>query len=790
MFARLGAFCYRRRGRVVIAWVVGLIVLGAVSSGVGSAFTTKFGLPNGVESKRGLDILDARFGGVGAGLSGNLVIKADAGVTDPSVQVPVSAFLDEVAKISGVVDLRSPYATGNEGQISSQGAESGKIEYASVDLPADASQTDAKTVADAIRKIAPDIPGVQIEYGGQAFQSVKAPSSELLGLGFAVVILILAFGSVLATGLPIGTALAGIGVGSVTLVLLSNVITMPDFATTIGVMMGLGVGIDYALFIVSRYREQLHLGHDVEESISIALDTSGRAVAFAGITVVISLLGMLTMGVQFVSGLGIGAAVVVAITMIASLTLLPALIGFAGRRTEIARWRGLVAAGLVAISLLGLGLQISPFLVGLPLAAVVLIGSFVYAPLRKEVPHRAKKPTRETWAYRWSRGVQHHPWRAVGAGVVFLGVLALPLFGLRLGFSDQGNDPSGSTTRKAYDLLAEGFGPGFNGTFLLVAELPAGTTLASLDNITTAVQNTPGVQAISPARGNDPTNPTAAIWTVIPTTSPQDQRTTDLVMTIRAELPKVTAGSNIDVVVTGAVATQVDFSDFLSGRLVIFFGAVLTLSFLLLLAVFRSLLVPIKAVLMNLLSIGAAYGVIVAVFQWGWLHSLISIEAAPIEPFVPMMLFAIVFGLSMDYEVFLVSRIHERWTQTRDSARAVGDGLALTGRVVTAAAAIMVCVFLSFMLGEDRVIKEFGLSLASAVLLDALIVRCLLLPATLHLLGPLTWRLPGWLDRLLPQVNIEGTLQVLPADGTAGAGSSACTPAGRNGEVAREGAEA
>jgi RND superfamily putative drug exporter len=756
MFARLGTFCYRRRGRVVIAWLAVLLILGVIAGGVGSGFTTKFGLPNGVESKHGLDILDARFGGVGAGLSGNIVIKADAGVTDASVEGPVTAFLAQVKTVKNVVDVRSPYDKGNERQISGQGTEQGKIAYAAIDLPGGATQADAKTMADKIAKMAPKIPGVQIEYGGQAFQSVKAPSSELLGLGFAIVILILAFGSVLATGLPIGTALAGIGVGSVTLTLLSNVFTMPDFATTIGVMMGLGVGIDYALFIVSRYREQLHLGHDVGESISIALDTSGRAVAFAGITVVISLLGMLTMGVQFVSGLGIGAAVVVLITMCASLTLLPALIGFAGRRTEVARWRGLIAAGLVAISLLGLGLKISPFLVGLPLAAVVLIGSFVYAPLRKEVPHRAKKATRDTWAYRWSRGVQHHPWRSVGAGAIFLVVLALPLFGLRLGFSDQGNDPSGTTTRKAYDLLADGFGPGFNGTFLLVAELPAGTSLASLSDITTAVQNTPGVQAITPPRGNDPTNPTAAIWTVIPTTSPQDQRTTDLVKTIRGELPKVTAGSNVDVVVTGSVAIQVDFSEYLAGRLVLFFGAVLTLSFLLLLVVFRSLLVPIKAVVMNLLSIGAAYGVIVAVFQWGWLHSIINIEAAPIEPFVPMMLFAIVFGLSMDYEVFLLSRIKEEWDRTGDSRESVADGLAATAQIITVAAAIMVVVFGSFLLEDTRVIRLMGTGLAVAVLLDATVVRMLLVPATMELLGDRNWWIPKWLDRILPKINVEG----------------------------------
>ena len=760
MFARLGTFAYRRRGRVVIAWLVVLIVLGAISSGVGSAFSTKFGLPNGVESKRGIDIINKDFGGVGSGQTGHIVFKATGSVTDPAIESAAAPFLDAVKKIKGVDDVASPFTAGNERLISAQGAESGKIAYANVQIPDTVSQTEIKTIADDIQKIAPTIPGVQIEFGGQVFNAIKAPSSELLGLGFAIIILILAFGSVLATGLPIGTALAGIGVGSVSLMLLSNVLTMPDFATTIGVMMGLGVGIDYALFIVSRYRENLHNGHTIEESISIALDTSGRAVAFAGITVVISLLGMLTMGVQFVSGLGIGAAVVVMITMIASLTLLPALIGFAGERVEIARWRGVIAAGLVAIALLGVGLKVSPFLVGIPLAAIVLITSFVYAPLRKQVAHRPPKPRKDQWAYKWSRSVQHHPWRSVGAGTLVLVILAVPFFGLRLGFSDQGNDPKDTTTRKAFDLLADGFGPGSNGPIILVAELPSGTTLGSLAPITAAIKQTPGVQSITPALGNKTTAPTAAQWVVVPTTSPQDQRTTDLVNSLRSTvLPQATTGTNLDVVVTGSVATQVDFSSYLSGRLVLFFAAVLTLSFLLLLAVFRSLLVPIKAVIMNLLSIGAAYGVMVAIFQWGWLHNIVSIEGAPIEPFIPMMLFAIVFGLSMDYEVFLLSRIKEEFDRTGDSRESVADGLAATAKIITVAAAIMVVVFGSFLLEPTRVIRLMGTGLAVAVLLDATVVRMLLVPATMELLGDRNWWIPKWLDRILPTINVEG-----PAD--------------------------
>jgi putative drug exporter of the RND superfamily len=757
VFGRLGSWCYRRRGRVVIIWLLALVLGGAVSGAVGSNFKSEFNLPN-VESRAGFKLLDKEFKGQGAGTTGTIVFESADGFSDAD-KAAVTSFLDQVATIQKT-RVQSPFAPGGERQVSQREGVAGTIAYAQIEVPGNLDQKQGNEYAAKVRDAAPSVDGLRIEYGGRMFEEFEPPESELLGLAFAIVILIVAFGSVLAMGLPIGVALGGIGIGSILLTLLSNVITMPDFATTLGVMIGLGVGIDYALFIVTRYREQLHAGHTVEESIAIAMDTSGRAVTFAGITVVISLLGMLLMGVSFVQGLGIGAATVVLVTMLASLTLLPALLGFAGERVERTRWRGLIAAGLVAVGLVGAGLKVQPLLVAFPLALVVMIAGFAVAPLKREVPRRDPKPIRETVAYRWSRVVQHHPWPMALGATAFLLVLAIPVLGLRLGFSDDGNQPADTTTRQAYDLLAKGFGPGFNGPLTLVAQLPDGTTPDDLAAVTTALSRTPGVAFASPAVPNDPADPTAVVWRVIPTTSPQDAATTDLVTRLRDQvLPEATAGTGAKVLVTGFVAVTVDFSSYLGGRLLLFFAAVLTLSFLLLMVVFRSLLVPLKAVIMNLLSIGAAYGVIVAIFQWGWAKDLFGIEPAPIEPFMPMMLFAIVFGLSMDYEVFLLSRVREEWVRTGDSRTSVADGLAATARVITTAAAIMVFVFGSFLGEANRTIKLFGFGLALAVLLDATVVRMLLVPATMELLGDKNWWLPRWLDRILPHVNVEGTIE-------------------------------
>jgi RND superfamily putative drug exporter len=390
-------------------------------------------------------------------------------------------------------------------------------------------------------------------------------------------------------------------------------------------------------------------------------------------------------------------------------------------------------------------------------AALVILLSFAIAPLRATVPRPAPKPIRETVPYRWSRFIQRRPWTMALVGVAILSFLAIPYFSLRLGFSDEGNFPEETTTRQAYDLLAVGFGPGFNGPLLLATEIPADADPASLETVSQALTADPGVAFATPAFPNDPAAPTAAVWRVFPTTAPQDAATTELVNRLRDDvLPAATADSGLDIAVSGSVAAGVDFSEYLTARLPAFIGVVLALSFLLLMLAFRSLLVPLKAVIMNLLSIAAAYGVVTAIFQWGWLGGVLNIGPAPIEPFVPMMMFAIVFGLSMDYEVFLLSRIREEYLRTGDSRASVADGLAATARVITAAAAIMVVVFGSFIGEPDRLIKLFGVGLASAVLLDATVVRMVLVPATMELLGDRNWWLPGWLDRILPNIDVEG----------------------------------
>lgn len=768
MFRRLANWCHDRRRLVVGLWLLALVGGGALSGVIGTQFRTEFNLPN-VESRAGLDLLEKEFGGGAGGQGGTIVFQSERPVTDPAVEKPMTELFDAVATMPDVEGVVSPYSEDGARQIAPLGEQAGKIAYAEVKLDEDIDVERGAELQKKIAEAAPKIDGVDVEFGGQIFAEFESPSSEILGLAFAIVILILAFGSVLAMGLPVGVSLFGIGIGGISVALLSNVFTIPDFATVLGVMIGLGVGIDYALFIVTRYREQLHAGHTVREATSIAIDTAGQAVVFAGTTVVISLMGMLIMGVSFVTGLAIGAASVVAVTIVASVTLLPALLGFAGERVELTRWRGLIAAGLAALALVGAGLNFTPLLLAFPVAVVVLIAGFFAGPLKREVPMRRQKPLRETIAYRWSRVVQRHPWASVFIGALLLIGMALPVFGLRLGFSDEGNFPENTTTRKAYDLLAEGFGPGFNGPFLMVAELPDGFDAEALAPIQAAVQDDPGVVFVTPAMPNDEKDPAAATavqWAVIPTSSPQAEETTDTVNRLRADvLPAAERAAGVDVALTGSVPVQVDFSEYLASRLPYFFGAVLALSFLLLMAVFRSLLVPLKAVVMNLLSMGAAYGLVVALFQWGWLNGITGIQTGPIEPFVPMMLFAIVFGLSMDYEVFLLSRVREEWQRTGDSHTSVADGLAATAKVITAAAAIMVFVFGSFVLESDRIIKLFGVGLASSIFLDATVVRMLLVPATMELLGDKNWWLPGWLDRLLPNIDVEGTVDdELPVD--------------------------
>jgi RND superfamily putative drug exporter len=533
-------------------------------------------------------------------------------------------------------------------------------------------------------------------------------------------------------------------------------------------MIGLGVGIDYALFIVTRYRENLHHGHTTEEAVSIAVDTAGRAVAFAGVTVVVSFLGMLVMGVAFIQGLAVAAATIVALTVLASLTLLPALLGFAGDNIERTKWRGVVATGFLALGMVGAGLKVMPLAgAGFVLAVVTVLLGFVVKPLQREVPRREPKPMRQTGWYRWSRFIQRRPWPAAVGGGVLLLVLAIPVLGLRLGFSDESNFAKDTTTRKAYDLLVDGFGPGFNGPFVMAARVDGPADPAVLAEITAAVRSTDGIARITDPvsdaqmrqfRGEAPGDTHAYVWQITPKTTPQDEATSKLIHHLRDDvLPPGEARLGHELALTGQGPGMEDFSGLLSRRMPYFFLAVLVLSFLLMMAVFRSILVPLKAVLMNLLSIAASYGITVALVQWGWFSDLTGLSPGPIETFAPMMFFAIVFGLSMDYEVFLLSRIKEEYHRSGDSHTSVANGLAATARVITAAAAIMVFVFGAFLLENDRTFKLFGVGLASAILLDATIVRMLLVPATMELLGDRNWWLPRWLDRLLPNINVEGT---------------------------------
>ena len=778
MLVRIARWCFQNPRKTVAAWVAIVVASFAAAGVIGPSFFAQLEAPES-DSRNGFEVLEEHFGGLGSGLSGSIVFRSESGIDDPAVRAAMEAMFEQVDAFEGVTvtspylapipppdapqqQTRSlPHAPGRP-QVSTDGL----VAFASIDLAPDLDFNETSALGGEFADLVPELPGLTVEIGGEALSEFEPPQSEFIGLAFAVVVLILAFGSVMAMGLPLAIAAAGVGFGLAVAVMLSNVLSIPEFATTIGAMIGIGVGIDYALFIVTRYRDGLAEDGAVEPSIFLAMDTAGRAVIFAGLTVVISLLGMLFIGLPFITGLAVAAAIPVAATMIASVTLLPALLAFVRDRIEVTRWRGLIAAGLVAVALLGIGLGFRPLLLGAPLALVVLLAGFVAPPLRAIVPRRPRAPMEQTFAWRWSRLVQRHPWIALAAGAAMLLAMASPALSLQLGFADEGNFPEETTTRRAYDLLAEGFGPGFNGPLLVTAEPQAEGDRAAIEPLVATLSTTDGVASVNgplPSDFANPANAAAYILQVYPATAPQDPATADLVDRLRADvIPAAVEGSALAVNVTGFVPLGVDFTDYLATRTPVFFAAVLVLSFLLLLVVFRSILVPIKAVVMNLLSIAAAYGVVAAVFQHGWLGSLIGVDAGPIEPFIPMMLFAIVFGLSMDYEVFLLSRVREEYDRTGDAVGSVADGLASTARVITAAAAIMVVVFASFVFEDNRSIKMFGLGLAVAVFLDATVVRLLLVPAAMELLGARNWWLPRWLDRLLPRLTIEHGAELEP----------------------------
>ena len=748
---------------VFAIWLPLLVGLSALGGAVGTDYRTDFNQPDS-ESK----LVQEAFENVGnkedAGFTAQIVFTAEQGNNDPSVQRALESFFTEVEALEDV-RLVSPYSPEGASQNSPAAAPANQlgqdVSFAQLSVSR-LDQVKLQELGDEIVALGDEVavPGLQIEYGGQVFAKFEFPASEILGILAAVIILLIAFGSVVAMGLPIGTALAGLGVSMAIVGIASNGFSIPEFGPQMAAMIGLGVGIDYALFIVSRYREHLNMGEDPETATVAAVDSSGRAVIFAGITVMISLLGLFIMGLSFVRGLAVAGATGVLVMMIASVTLLPALLGFTGTRIHTTTRSAAGAVALVVLcGIVGVIVDNLGPLLGIGFLGALLVMGAGYLPfgrsLRKPLPHRPEKPREQQGWYRWSRFIQHRPWPALVAAAGVLIALSLPLFGIRLGFGDEGNAPKDTTIRQAYDLLADGFGPGTNGPLFLVSTDPAATaeTASLVDDALDAVKNDPNGNITFATPGTQIGEGTWS-WVVYPTTAPQDEATADLVQRLRDD---VLPNTGIEVNVGGWTAGGIDFSSYISGRLPLLIGAVLVLSFLLLMIVFRSLLVPLKAVIMNLLSVGAAYGVIVAIFQWGWGLSLIGVDnPGPVEAWAPMMLFAIVFGLSMDYEVFLLSRMKEEFDRTGDNATAVADGLAVTARVITAAAIIMVCVFSAFVLGDDRNLKLFGLGMAVAVFVDATVVRMVLVPATMELLGARNWWLPKWLDRILPRLDVEG----------------------------------
>ena len=749
MLAALARFSVRHRRIMVFGiWIPALVIVGVLSGRMGSDFSTQFELPKS-EANDVQKLLESNSPSK-AGFSGEIVFASPNGVNSDDVVAALAPFFDKVDALQGVT-VTSPFSETSQGQIN----QAGTTGFASLDVSL-RSQSELIELSKEIQDLgnAVNIDGLAIEYGGNIFAGFEMPESEIYGLLAAMIILVLAFGSVLAMGLPIGTALIGLGVGASLVTILSHVAPMPDFTTALVAMIGLGVGIDYALFIVTRYREGLAEGLSVEDAVIDAVNTSGRAVIFAGITVIISLLGLFVMGLAFARGLAIGAVIGVLFMMLASISLLPALLAMVKHRIGVTTWAAIVSLAMFIIGALFAVVTKTPAfaLAGVIAVLVVTALSFAIKPMRRHIPHRTPKAKELTFWYRWSRFIQRRPWTAALSATAVLLILSAPLASIRLGFGDNGNAPESETVRRAYDMLAQGFGPGFNGPLFITVQ---GETAKSPEALQRFVATLNGTEGIAFAQGM-PASQDGSLSLVMayPTTSPQDIKTEELIHELRST---VIPQTGVEAKVGGFTAAGVDFAESIGKRMPYLFIGVLSLSFLLLMAVFRSLLVPLKAVIMNLLSIGAAYGVLVAVFQWGWGMNLIGVgRAGPIESWAPMMLFAIVFGLSMDYEVFLLSRVKEEYDRTGNNASAVADGLTASARVITAAALIMVCVFAAFVLGHDRNLRLFGLGLALAVFIDATLVRMVLVPATMELLGDRNWWLPAWINRILPKIDVEG----------------------------------
>ena len=699
----LANWTFRYRKLVVIAWLVFLAGIGVVGQQVGSAYSNSFTLPK-TESKVALDLL-SKYAPSQKGDDIQVVYAVKKGVLTPQDIAPVEAKLSKLNHVSGI---DSPFTERN-GALSKDGT----IGFSTLHLDVsgqDIKKSDVMLIVNTARSFSGS--NLEIELLGTSIQKAneaRPGSSEGIALLAAAIILFLTFGSVVATLIPLLVAVVGLGISSSSVALISHVFSTAQFAPILAALVGLGVGIDYALFIVTRFRQGIHSGMSVEEAVKTSVKTSGRAVLFAGIIVCIALLGLFTVRVSFLYGVAVAASLAVLVSMTASLTLLPALLAIVGRRID-------------RFSL----------------------------PGRRKESHDIENGS---WA-KWSAAIQRRPiiW-SVSATIVLL-LLCLPAFNIRLGSADSGNDPKGTTTRSAYELMAKGFGAGYSGPLQLVASIPNGADTNVITNLESAIASDPDVAQVTPVHITQ--DHRLGILTVYSKSSPQSVATTDLIKRLRTKtIPNVLAGSPIRVYVGGSVAIYADFANVLSGKLPTFIGVVVLLSFLLLMILFRSVVIPLTAAAMNMLAIGAAFGVIVAGFQWGWAEPLLGTHGGPIEAFLPIMLFAILFGLSMDYEVFLVSRIQEEWLHTHDNATAVRRGLAATGGVITAAATIMFSVFAAFVFGGQRIIQEFGVGLAAAVLFDATFIRSALVPALMQWIGSANWWFPAWLEKMLPRISLE-----------------------------------
>ncbi len=722
VFVRLARWCMSHRLLTFLAWVVALVAAFTIGGAVGTRDIASFRLPD-TESQAAYDLLAAHAPQANGGTD-QLVYVAPAGRTlrDGATRSKLQASIDAVRGDKIVADVSDPLAPG--GQLTPD-ARIGVATITYKDEFQAFKPPDFKRVQEeAFKGRGSDL---RIEHGGFGAETVRfteqGGGTEFISLIAAALILLFFFGSAIAAGVPLLTAMLALGTTLGLVPVISHLVDTPEFAGQLAALIGLAVGIDYALIVVTRYRAEVGRGVHRDAALLMAMDTAGRTVFFAGCTVIIALLGLLLLGLSFLHGAAIASALAVLLTMVGALTVLPAVLSKSGDWIDRLR---------------------------LPI------------PGRERRAAAAAATESPRWA-RWSEFIQARPWPAVLVAVLVLLALATPALHMRLGTSDAGLDPEGTTTKNAYDLIAQGFGPGVNGSFLLATDLPATGDTAAAASIAEAVKRDPNVAIVVPPQ----LSPDREIATIVvfPKTGPQDEATTRLLERLRGDiLPPVESSTKATVYVGGQVASQEDFADVIAGKLPLFVGSIVLLSALLLMIMFRSVFIPIKAALLNLLSIGAALGFVTLVFEDGFLSSLLSSGTGPVESFVPVMVFAIVFGLSMDYEVFLVSRMHEEWLRTGDATRAVRNGLATTGRVVTAAATIMIVVFLTFALGPDRVIKEFGIGLAAAVFLDAFVIRILLVPALMEIAGERAWWLPGPLERFLPKVALEHEGPSIPGE--------------------------